>query len=312
MKSFQFISLSLSSLLIIGCANEQTKRDIAIADSSVVVTDTIAKIEPEPPKVAISYTAWAVKGNDSLIKAIKNLSAEEQKVIYVLNRIDKKHVGRIDTIVVPEVINTDLLHYSPFPSALNSANAIPKLVFFSYPIQAYALYEYGKLHTWGPTNMGKKATPTPTGLFFANWRGKEIRSSVDQSWILKWNFNISNFAGVGWHEYDLPGYPASHSCLRLLAEDAKYMYDWADSWILQSGQLIASGTPTIVFGEYPWGERRPWKNLLEDATSNDISEVQLDEVFQPHLEKIIQEQEKRNAIIASRESNQALSSTNTP
>jgi hypothetical protein len=30
---------------------------------------------------------------------------------------------------------------------------------------------------------------------------------------LRWNFNIENKLGVGWHS--LPGYPASHSCLRL-------------------------------------------------------------------------------------------------
>jgi hypothetical protein len=45
---------------------------------------------------------------------------------------------------------------------------------------------------------------------------------------LRWNFNIENKLGVGWHS--LPGYPASHSCLRL--EDAKLLYEWADEWQL--------------------------------------------------------------------------------
>ena len=313
MKIDYFVSFIFSTLLLSACTSAESPKNNQPNGSVVSQQDSIVPPPKEVPEQKLhTYEAWAVKGNDSIIKQIKALSTAEQKVLHVLNRVDKKHIGRIDTIVVPKQIDTQLLSYAPFPEVLGAANDIPKLVFFSYPIQAYALYEYGKLHVWGPTNMGKKATPTPTGLFFANWRGKEVRSSVDQSWILKWNFNISNMGGVGWHEYDLPGYPASHSCLRLLAEDAKYMYDWADAWILQSGQLQASGTPTIVFGEYPWGERRPWKSLLEDPKSNDISTEQLEEILQTHLPKIKKEQEKRQEVINARTKQQELAKTTTP
>src|SRR5690606_35072798 len=128
----------------------------------------------------------------------------------------------------------------------------------------YGVYEKGQLIKWGATNMGKKATPTPTGLFFANWKGKRVVSTVNSSWILQYNFNIHNTGGVGWHQYEMPGYPASHSCLRLFLEDAMWLYDYAEQWTLQSGQKIANGTPVIVFGEYPWGQSKPWFAVLDN------------------------------------------------
>ena len=63
--------------------------------------------------------------------------------------------------------------------------------------------------------MGSKAHQTTRGLHFTNWKGKEIISTVSDEWKLKWNFNIANHEGIGWHQYSMPGYPASHSCLRL-------------------------------------------------------------------------------------------------
>src|SRR5690606_41381418 len=63
------------------------------------------------------------------------------------------------------------------------------------PVQAFAVYEKGVLMKWGPSNMGKKATQTPRGLFFTNWKGRRVRSTVDEEWILNWNFNIHNTGG---------------------------------------------------------------------------------------------------------------------
>jgi hypothetical protein len=58
----------------------------------------------------------------------------------------------------------------------------------------------------GPTKWGEKHK-TPTGLF-SNWKAEETTSTFDE-WDLRWNFNIENKLGVGWHQYSLQGYPAS-------------------------------------------------------------------------------------------------------
>src|SRR5690606_18476697 len=95
------------------------------------------------------------------------------------------------------------------------------------------------------------AHPTQTGLSFANWKKEEHISTVDDEWLLRWNVNIRNEKGIGWHQYSMPGHPASHSCLRLLERDARWLYDWVDEWILdENEQLLAHGTPVIVFGTY--------------------------------------------------------------
>lgn len=309
-SKFTFITISLFGLftttLQTSCNNINESNTVTAANPSVQDTSTtiatapaVASLDQPAPEKQYTFSAWPIKTSDSLKKAFKNFSDDEMKIIESINRTDKAHLPRIDTILIPSQF-LSMQDYSPFPLGLDILKPVNKFVYFSYPIQAFAVYENGKLVKWGPTNMGKKATPTPTGLFFANWKGKEIRSSVNRSWILKWNFNIQNKLGVGWHEYALPGYPASHSCLRLLAADAKWLYDWADQWILENEQLVAQGTATIVDGDYPWGERRPWKHLLEDVKANDYSVEKMNNIIAPHLEKILEKQEQRIAVAAQK------------
>jgi len=277
--------------------------------ATAVATDSAGKV-PEAdtarpaaaPVSASGFAAYPLKGVDSAIKTFKKkYSKEEQYVILALNRLDAGHISRADTLVIPGTVQTDLMSYSPYPKEVAAISDIPKIIFFSYPIQAFGAYENGRLVYWGPTSMGSKIHPTPAGLHFTNWKGRQIISTVNDEWKLNWNFNIANKEGVGWHEYDLPGYPASHSCLRLLADQAKWLYDWGQQWILdKKGTLLANGTPVIVFGEYPWGQRRPWKNLLDDANANTITEQDITEQVKPYLEKIKTEQERRAQVEGSR------------
>ncbi|MGN6293271.1 MAG: L,D-transpeptidase [Chitinophagaceae bacterium] len=176
---------------------------------------------------------------------------------------------------------------------------VSKIVFFSYPAQAFAVYEYGNLVYAGPSNMGRKKDPTPTGLYFTNWKAEETTSTFNDEWILKWNFNIQNKAGIGWHQYALPGYPASHSCLRLLEDDARFLYKWADEWKLKgTDSIVLKGTPVIVFGSYPFDGRKPWLNLITDPNALDIPASELEDIVKPHLPEILNAQEKRWSFVA--------------
>lgn len=142
--------------------------------------------------------------------------------------------------------------------------------------------------------MGKEKDKTPTGLFFTNWKAEETTSTFNDEWKLKWNFNIENKLGVGFHQYELPGYPASHSCLRLLEKDAKMLYTFADEWVLESDQKIElKGTPVIVFGSYDFEGQKPWYDLIENPKALSISKEQLEKVISPYLSTILKEQAKR-------------------
>jgi len=250
----------------------------------------------EKPK-EFTYSIWSLK-NDSIRKVFNSkYSTSELTTIVALNRIDKNTLQQADSLLIPTEFDDDFLAYSPFPYALLKLEVVPKIAIFSYPLQAYGLYEYGELVKWGPTSLGSKAHPTPTGLFFTNWKGEEVQSTVDDEWILRWNFNIANKDGVGWHQYNLPGYPASHSCLRLLEDDAKWMYDWADEWILEDeNTILAKGTPVIVFGKYDFDGKLMIFKLINDSKAISITEKELNDLVSKHLPEIIKEQKKRENI----------------
>lgn len=306
MKNFSILGIALATLSM--AVLVQCKKDNEISGQATdqhFPTKKDSAIQAEPPKPAIKYTSmiFPAKKKDSAMAAFnKQFSEEEQYTILALNRLDSKNKWRADTLAIPDKIDHSLMLYSPFPTQIEVLKEVKKMVFFSYPIQAYALYENGKLIKWGPTSMGKKAAQTKRGLMFANWKKELAISTVNSSWKLPFNFNIHNTLGIGWHQYDLPGYPASHSCLRLLMNDAKFMYNWADQWILNKGgaTVKANGTPVIVFGDYQWGGKKPWKNLILDPKSNDISVEELNNIINPHLEKILEEQRNREEVVAQK------------
>jgi hypothetical protein len=225
------------------------------------------------------------------LKSIKELESRLGKDAFAamlkMNRIDKRHIHTGDSLVIPDA-SADLMGIAPFPIQLEIARKIPKLVLVSRRVQAFGAYESGRLVRWGPTSTGKKSTPTPAGLYHANWKAKKRRSSVNQSWILPWCFNLDDTAGISFHQFDLPGYPASHGCVRLLEEDAKWIYDWADQWTLSriDQSILAFGTPVVIFGDYTYGEKPLWKRLADDPGATAISAAETTNALNKHLATI--------------------------
>lgn len=284
-----------------------------VQDTLAVVTDSIPEkaevvepVEKKSPKQAIyqgeKYSIWPHKGNDSLMKKFnKEFSAAQKYTIAALNRIDVDHIKTRDSLIVPNEFYADFLQYSPFPNQVEILEQIEKFIVFSYPIQAFAVYENGVLKKWGPTNMGKKTAQTPRKLYFTNWKGRKVKSTVDNEWILNWNFNIHNTEGIGFHQYALPGYPASHSCLRLLDADAQWLYNWADQWVLKDSKTVEiKGNPVLVYGDYNFGVKGIWYQLYKDPTITTVSESQLTQLVQPHMEEMLREQNKRKAYFDSK------------
>jgi hypothetical protein len=88
------------------------------------------------------------------------------------------------------------------------------------------------------------------------------RSDVDPTSILRWHFSFSNTEGLAFHLYTLPGYPASHGCIRLVERDAQWLYAWGEGWTLdRSGEpLPGTGTPVHVVGTYDFDALPPWRS----------------------------------------------------
>jgi lipoprotein-anchoring transpeptidase ErfK/SrfK len=215
-------------------------------------------------------------------------------LVLAANRTDRANITKMDSIIVPKDLTGDMAYYLPFPFEVDALSNVSKIIFFSYATQTFATYEYGDLIRTGPTNMGRKADKTPTGLFFTNWKAEKTTSTFNDEWDLKWNFNVANKLGVGWHQYELPGYPASHSCLRLQERDAKYLYDWADEWILKDPQTVRiKGTPVVIFGSYDFGAPKPWYKLVKNTKALNFSEAAIEREVKPFLAQIMAEQQKR-------------------
>ncbi len=248
---------------------------------------------PPARYATIKTTYRMLSSKDSIRNLAKNLPADQQRIIMAVNRADMASITRMDSVLIPANLNGNIQQYSPFPQQVPALQQISKIIFFSYPAQYFGAYENGQLVYSGPTNMGREKDKTPTGLFYTNWKAEETRSTFNDEWELKWNFNIENKEGVGWHQYAMPGYPASHSCLRLLEEDAKFLFSWADVWKLKGDNIITYGTPVIVFGSYPFGSPRPWLQLTTNPTALNIATQALEAEINPHLTDIMAKQQSR-------------------
>ena len=288
---------------VLSCNQKKSADQLPVTEAQV---DTAALKTDSIPHDSISQniTYHYLPLDSILITQLKNkFSPENLRLVLALNRIDFEHVWRSDTLIVPDTFLTDTARYCPFPVELPLITDIPKLILFSYYSQMFAAYECGNLVRWGPTSMGKRSTPTPTGLSFTNWKAKQTISTENPDWKLSWYFNLDNSRGVSLHQYDLPGFPASHACLRLYDEDAHWFYDWAEQWILIDDHNIAAyGTPVIIFGAYPFGKRKPWLLLPQINTATHHTETELNEEIENHLAVIEERKVTRDSVVAAKAS----------
>jgi hypothetical protein len=218
--------------------------------------------QPErPPGATVEYRIEPLHEATDPLAA--RFTAEQLSVLEKLNRADVVRLSRQRQLVVPAVWYDDETLYSPFPLRYPAVIRHPKFLVVDQPAQAFAAYEAGRLVRWGPVSSGRQAHPTPDGLFHLNWRSQGRHSTVNPRWFMRWYVNFHNTRGLALHEYDLPGYPASHACIRLLERDAAWMYHWGEVWTLDARGItvLEPGTPLLIVGQYAFAEPAPWRSL---------------------------------------------------
>lgn len=110
----------------------------------------------------------------------------------------------------------------------------PVVVVVSIPDQRVAVYRDGALIGASTCSTGKPGHTTPAGVFVILQKDKNHHSSTYNNAPMPYMERLT-WQGVALHAGNLPGYPASHGCIRLPLEFAKLLFG-----------VTTLGTPVIV------------------------------------------------------------------
>ncbi len=245
---------------------------------------------PAGPYRSVPYSSSALAG------VRKKFGEKGLLLVRKLNRADSKYLRRQARIIIPNA-SSEELDYSPLPLHIAEAASYPRLILVSLRVQAFGAYENGQLVRWGPVSTGIRDQPTPATLYFTSWKAARRASSLNRSWIMRWYVNLHTSMGVAFHQYAMPGKPYSHGCIRLLKEDAVWLYGWTDNVVASKrGVSEAFGNPVIVFGEYDFTKPSPWKSLAEDPNASTVNDAEVRELlarYGPAIEMRAQRREAR-------------------
>ncbi|MCX7909674.1 MAG: L,D-transpeptidase [Ignavibacteria bacterium] len=240
-----------------------------------IINNAFAQVTNSFPK--INYRTVQFKKSSELNKFLKDFLPSKDKIKYrvitTLNRKELRYFRINQPIIVPDTFIEDLRAYSVFPQFYESAKNIPKLIIVSNIYQAYACYENGILVRFSAMNSGKISTPTYPGRYALQWKQRLRRSSFNENWIMPFTWNFHRLTGMAFHQFDMPGYPASHMCIRQFKDDAEWLFHWGEGPKKDSnGKFIPmSGTPVIIIDFYNFkAKEKKWLQLSSnfDIISN--------------------------------------------
>ena len=291
-------SLLSLGLLLFSCVSAEERarqgaRDAAVARlaKARVYADSVRGIDSvqqealqaaEEAFPTINYSRLYVADRSTLDSIRKtfdygNSKSERYKTFVTLNRRVFGSVRIGDTVVVPDVVADDMRAYSVFPQLWIGAEDIPKIVVISNAQQAYACYENGKMVRFAPCNTGTESKPTLPGRYAINWKERLRISSLNENWKLPFNLNFHLYAGNAFHQYYMPGRPASHSCVRQFMDDAEWLFNWVELGDIGSNGRVKAltGTPVLIIDMFDYARPKfgPWLDLA----SNRVEKLELPE-----------------------------------
>ena len=100
-------------------------------------------------------------------------------------------------------------------------------VVVSLPQQKAYVFEDGELVATSPVSTGKRGHETPTGTFPITQKKVKHRSNKYANAPMPYMQRLTSY-GIALHGGHLPGYPASHGCIRLPHGFAKKLYNMTD------------------------------------------------------------------------------------
>lgn len=105
----------------------------------------------------------------------------------------------------------------------NSALFGPIMALVSIPEQKIYLYRNGMLIGISTVSTGKRGHGTPAGVFIVLEKDRYHRSRTYNNALMPYA-NRLTWGGVALHAGHIPGYPASHGCIRLPTQFARMLF----------------------------------------------------------------------------------------
>ena len=103
----------------------------------------------------------------------------------------------------------------------------PLTIVVSIPEQKAYVYRNGVRIAVSTVSTGKKGHETPTGVFTILQKRKDHRSNLYNNAPMPWMQRLT-WDGIALHAGKLPGYPASHGCVRLPDDFARKLFEVTD------------------------------------------------------------------------------------
>lgn len=101
----------------------------------------------------------------------------------------------------------------------------PLVISISIDQQKVRVYDSNGLFAEGPVSTGMKGHPTPMGVFSIIQKHRMHHSNIYSGAPMPYMQRIT-WSGVAMHQGVLPGYPASHGCIRMPEAFAVKMWNW--------------------------------------------------------------------------------------
>jgi lipoprotein-anchoring transpeptidase ErfK/SrfK len=178
------------------------------------------------------YHCYTVKRGDSWTKLFEN--PDERDLVMRINRINTE-LERGQKIAIPNHLAEDsnMLNYAPVSKQIDAPGK--KTIIVSLSKLAFGAYNAdGTLAYWGPVSGGKGYCPdirrgchspigdfaiySKQGAYCKSTKFPVGRGGAPMPYCM---FFHNGFALHG--SYDVPGYNASHGCIRLFVNDAKWL-----------------------------------------------------------------------------------------
>ncbi len=150
----------------------------------------------------------------------------------------------------------------------------PLIIAVSIEQQKVRVYDANGLFAESPVSTGMKGHSTPMGVFSVIQKNKMHRSNIYSGAPMPYMQRIT-WSGIALHAGVLPGYPASHGCIRMPTAFAVKMWNWTRMGarvIITPGQI----TPASFSHPLLMAQKVAPQPLLADDPANDAPAVKGD------------------------------------